>query len=129
MLPQIQGASALATPPKQDGLIGIYDTLTTMRKGHFAPVAYIDLYCGSGTNHVDDEIINGSPLSMLEGIKLAIGRMDRRGATSLRRQPSVRVYAADKTAEKAGRFQLPGQLLGWNNNRHTEADGCGRVDI
>lgn len=71
----IQGASALATPAKQNGLVGMFDTISVMRKNSHKPIVFADFYCGSGVNAVNGEEINGSPISMLEGIYLSCQRM------------------------------------------------------
>lgn len=74
MIP-IQGSSLLATPAKQDGLTGIVHMMTLMRKNMARPVAFIDAYCGNGVNSVDEKDINGSPISILEGICKAVASM------------------------------------------------------
>lgn len=70
-----QGSSLTATPIKQQGLVGIYHMIALRRKNYRKPTVFVDLYSGNGKNVVGDEIINGSPLSMLEGIKKAVQSM------------------------------------------------------
>jgi len=64
----LQGASRAATPAKQCGLVGIYNTMTLMRKNHFAPIVYADLYCGicnlqQGSNQFDPKVIESGVVS------------------------------------------------------------------
>jgi hypothetical protein len=49
--------------------------LTLMRKHSRRPVMIADFYCGTGKNVVNDVPINGSPISILEGMALAISKM------------------------------------------------------
>ncbi len=72
----IQGMSAAATPAKQSGLVGMTHMLTLMRKKLPRRVMVADFYCGEGENVVDGEHIKGSPISILEGMTLAISQMD-----------------------------------------------------
>lgn len=70
-----QGSSSVATPAKQSGLIGMIDMLTKMRQKSYKPVVILDFYCGSGHNVLDGQTINGSPLSIIEGVCKAINAM------------------------------------------------------
>lgn len=68
-----QGASALATPSKQQALFGIHQMYARRLKTIFdGCVVFGDIFCGSGENHVGDEIIDGSPISILKGVTSAI---------------------------------------------------------
>jgi len=71
----IQGMSAAATPVKQSGLVGMANMLTLMRKHSRKPVMIADFYCGEGENVVDGVHIKGSPISIMQGIAMAIGQM------------------------------------------------------
>ena len=77
MSKNVQGASAAATPIKQEGLLGIFNVQATRWKDKY-PLVFVDLYAGSGRNVVGGESINGSPLSMLAGIHLALTRSNTR---------------------------------------------------
>lgn len=76
-----QGQSDLATPAKQQGLIGMYRMLTLMRKKlrekkGIKNLIYMDMYSGIGENVADGQRIYGSPISMLEGIHRAVRSMN-----------------------------------------------------
>jgi len=112
----LQGASKAATPAKQCGLVGMYDMLTLMRKNHFAPIVYADLYCGSGTNHIGGEVeISGSPISMLEGIRLATSRM-----SAPPKRPRLILFN-DIMAERSQR-QLPAHVEAWQRRNGLPVD-------
>lgn len=101
-----QGRSMLATPAKQDGLVGIINTINTMRQSHFKPVIMADFYCGSGENVIDGMPINGSPISMLDGLTTSIARM-----TSIPTHPRFLLFN-DIVSERA-LDSLPHAIESW----------------
>lgn len=126
-----QGSSLAATPIKQQGLVGIYHMTALRRKNYRKPTVFVDLYSGNGKNVVGDEVINGSPLSMLEGIKKAVQSM--RGAPAAQWFLVFNDIAPDRATEL-----LPENVMRWQEenklpvNRDsislTTADGS-KVDI
>jgi len=112
----IQGSSRMATPVKQDGIVGLYDTLTTMRKNLFTKMAYFDIYSGSGTNAIDSETeVQGSPISMLDGIRIATSRMATLPTTARR------IVFSDIIAGRAT-DALPAAVRRWQSANNLPVD-------
>ncbi len=71
------GSSKSATPRKEESLYGIMQMRTFQFKSayfDYNKIIFIDAMCGEGYHMIDDEMVNGSPIQILDGVISATNR-------------------------------------------------------